>query len=69
MGAPRRSSSRLSQRRVALIQNAERVKQREEHNKREAQKRKRKPIEVSTVVVAVSFSLCQFLLLFLAHHP
>jgi hypothetical protein len=46
MGAPRRSTSRLSQRRVALLRNSEKQKKKEEHEKREAEKRKRKPIDV-----------------------
>lgn len=46
MGAPRRSTSRISQRRVALILNSDRQKQKEEHERRETAKRKRKRVKV-----------------------
>lgn len=46
MGAPRRSASRISQRRVALILNSDRQKQKEERERRETAKRKRKRIKV-----------------------
>jgi hypothetical protein len=46
LGAPRRSTSRLSQRCVALLRNPEKQKKKEERKKQEVEKRKRKPIDV-----------------------
>ena len=50
MGAPRRISSRLSQRRISLVRNSQKAKLKEEKEQKEAQRRKRRPIDVRATV-------------------